>query len=136
MKNNENGFWKNCAAGAPIPSSNFGLLMNAGSKAIPDHAVAGYSPASVAPCPVWAIHIRQNVIGAVAPQNGQLFSLIVDGVDTGVFQFFLDAMARAVPRKAGVRQLLILRQCFLAQSSASPLASLRTEILARLPAGF
>lgn len=53
-------------------------------------------------------HIRQNVIGAVAPQSGQLFSLIVDGMDTDVFQFFLDEMAKAVPKKEGVRQLLIL----------------------------
>jgi transposase len=53
-------------------------------------------------------HIRQNVIGAVAPQSGALFSLIVDGVDTDVFQFFLDEMAKAVPQKEGVRQILIL----------------------------
>jgi hypothetical protein len=53
-------------------------------------------------------HIRHNVIGAVAPQSGQLFSLIVDGVDTDVFQFFLDEMAKAIPKKEGVRQLLIL----------------------------
>ena len=53
-------------------------------------------------------HIRQNVIGAVAPQSGQLFCLIVDGVDTDVFQFFLDEMAQAVPRKEEVRQILIL----------------------------
>jgi transposase len=53
-------------------------------------------------------HIRQNVIGAVAPQSGGLFSLIVDGVDTDVFQFFLDELAKAVPKKEGVRQLLIL----------------------------
>ena len=53
-------------------------------------------------------HLRQNVIGAVAPQSGELFSLIVDGVDTDVFQFFLDEMAKAVPRKEGVRQILIL----------------------------
>lgn len=53
-------------------------------------------------------HIRQNVIGAVAPQSGGLFSLIVDGVDTDVFQFFLDEMARAVPAKSGVRQILIV----------------------------
>jgi len=53
-------------------------------------------------------HIRQNVIGAVAPHSGALFSLIVDGVDTDVFQFFLDEMAKAVPKKEGVRQLLIL----------------------------
>jgi len=53
-------------------------------------------------------HIRQNVIGAVAPQSGGLFSLIVDGVDTDVFQFFLDEMAKAVPQKEGVRQILIV----------------------------
>ena len=53
-------------------------------------------------------HIRQNVIGFVAPQSGSFFSLIVDGVDTDVFQFFLDEMAKAVPPKPGIRQLLIL----------------------------
>lgn len=53
-------------------------------------------------------HIRQNVIGAVAPQTGQLFSLIVDGVDSEVFQFFLDELAKAVPKKEGIRQVLIL----------------------------
>jgi transposase len=53
-------------------------------------------------------HIRQNVIGFVAPQSGAFFSLIVDGVDTDVFQFFLDEMAKAVPKKESVRQLLIL----------------------------
>ena len=53
-------------------------------------------------------HIRQNVIGAVAPVSGELFSLIVDGVDTDVFQFFLDHLARAVPQKQGRRQYLIV----------------------------
>lgn len=53
-------------------------------------------------------HLRQNVIGAVAPQSGALFSLIVDGVDTDVFQFFLDEMAKAVPKKESVRQVFIL----------------------------
>lgn len=53
-------------------------------------------------------HIRQNVIGAVSPKSGGLFSLIVDGVDTDVFQFFLDQMAKAIPKKEGVRQIFIL----------------------------
>jgi hypothetical protein len=53
-------------------------------------------------------HIRQNVIGAVCPASGQLFSLIVDGVDTDVFQVFLDQLAETVPKRPGVRQLLIL----------------------------
>ena len=53
-------------------------------------------------------HIRQNVIGAVAPKNGAFFSLVFDGVDTDVFQFFLDQMAQAIPKKEGVRQLLIV----------------------------
>jgi len=49
-------------------------------------------------------HLRQNV----APQSGGLFSLIVDGVDTDVFQFFLDEMAKAVPKRQGMRQLIVL----------------------------
>jgi transposase len=53
-------------------------------------------------------HVRQNVIGAVAPQSGALFSLIVDGVDTEVFQLFLDEMSKAVPKKENIRQLLIV----------------------------
>ena len=53
-------------------------------------------------------HIRQNVIGAVAPGSGRFFSLIVDGVDTDVFQFFLDEMAHAIPAQPGLRQILIL----------------------------
>lgn len=53
-------------------------------------------------------HIRLNVIGAVCPQKGQLFSLIVDGVDTDVFQFYIDEFAKAVPHQEGRRQILIL----------------------------
>jgi transposase len=53
-------------------------------------------------------HIRQNVIGAVAPQSGAFFSLIFDGVDSDVFQFFLDEMAKAIPPKPGLRQIFIL----------------------------
>jgi len=53
-------------------------------------------------------HIRQNVIGTVAPHSGELFTLIVDGVDTDVFQCFLDEFAKTVPKKEGIRQLLIL----------------------------
>ena len=52
-------------------------------------------------------HIRQNVVGVVAPESGALFSLIVDGVDTDVFQFFLDELAKAVPHQKGTRQILI-----------------------------
>lgn len=58
--------------------------------------------------PYMGDHIRQNVIGAVCPQSGALFSLVVDGVDGEVFQVFLNEMAKAVPKKEGVRQLLIL----------------------------
>jgi transposase len=53
-------------------------------------------------------HIRQSVIGAVCPQDGALFSLVVDGVDTDVFQFFLDEMAAAIPKREDRRQLLVL----------------------------
>jgi len=52
-------------------------------------------------------HIRQNVIGAVCPSNGALFTLIVDSMDTEVFQIYLDELAKAVP-KSDKRQLLIM----------------------------
>lgn len=62
------------------------------------------------PCtvPYLGDHLRQNVIGVVCPARGELFSLIVDGVDTDVFQVFLDQLAEHVPKRGGVRQLLIL----------------------------
>jgi transposase len=44
-------------------------------------------------------HVRQNVIGAVEPQSGQLVSLLVPHTDTEVFQAFLDTMAKEVPAK-------------------------------------
>ncbi len=53
-------------------------------------------------------HIRQNVIGVVAPPSGELFSFIVDGVDVEVFQLFLDELAKVAPKKQGVWQVLIL----------------------------
>ena len=53
-------------------------------------------------------HIRQNVIGAVAPKSGDFFSLVVNGVDTDVFQYYLDKMAETIPKKTGIRQIIIL----------------------------
>jgi transposase len=53
-------------------------------------------------------HIRLNVMGAVCPAKGRLFSLIVDGVDTDVFQFYLDEMAEAVAKEPAKRQLLVM----------------------------
>ena len=53
-------------------------------------------------------HIRQNVIGAVCPKTGDLFSLIVDSMDTEVFQVYLDELAKAVPKSEGQRQRLIM----------------------------
>jgi transposase len=38
-------------------------------------------------------HIRLNVIGAVSPKTGKLFSLVVPHVDTDVFQVFLNQLA-------------------------------------------
>jgi hypothetical protein len=41
-------------------------------------------------------HVRQNVIGAINPKDGQLVSLLVPQSDTEVFQAFLDTMAKEV----------------------------------------
>lgn len=46
-------------------------------------------------------HIRQNVIGAVAPKTGKLVSLIVPHCNSDVFQVFLDTMAEEVPEVPG-----------------------------------
>lgn len=65
-------------------------------------------PGKARTVPYLGDHIRENVIGAIAPQSGALFSLVFDGVDSDVFQFFLDEMAKAIPKKEGVRQIFIL----------------------------
>ena len=39
-------------------------------------------------------HIRTNVIGAVCPANGHCFTMIYSGVDTDVFQHYLDELAQ------------------------------------------
>jgi len=53
-------------------------------------------------------HIRLNVIGSVRPETGEFFSLIVDCVDTDIFQLYLDQMAKTITAKPGKRQILIL----------------------------
>jgi transposase len=52
-------------------------------------------------------HVRQNVVGAINPADGQLVSLIVPHSDTELFQAFLDTMAKEVPAE-GKRIWLIL----------------------------
>lgn len=53
-------------------------------------------------------HIRANVIGAVCPANGESFTMIFEGVDTEVFQCWLDELAKAVSGGADKRRLLIV----------------------------
>ena len=53
-------------------------------------------------------HIRANVVGAVCPTTGQSFAMIFDGVDTDVFQCYLDYLAETVPPDPDKRRLLIL----------------------------
>lgn len=53
-------------------------------------------------------HIRANVIGAVCPRSGQSFAMIFDGVDTDVFQCYLDYLAETVPPEPGKRRILIV----------------------------
>ena len=53
-------------------------------------------------------HIRANVIGAVCPRSGESFTMIFDGVDTDVFQCYLDHLASAVPEDPSRRRILIL----------------------------
>lgn len=39
------------------------------------------------------IHLRESVVAAVCPKSGALSALVIDGVDTDVFQAFLDQLA-------------------------------------------
>jgi hypothetical protein len=53
-------------------------------------------------------HIRTNVIGSVCPATGESFALILNGVDTEVFQSYLDHLAEAIPPDPKKRRILIL----------------------------
>lgn len=53
-------------------------------------------------------HIRANVLGAVCPKSGQSFSMIFDGIDTDVFQCFLDYLAETIPPDPTKRRILIV----------------------------
>jgi putative transposase len=49
-----------------------------------------------------------NVIGAVCPLSGQCFTMIYNGVDTDVFQHYLDQLSQAVARDQSKRRILIV----------------------------
>lgn len=53
-------------------------------------------------------HVRANVVGVVCPATGENFTMIFDGVDTDVFQVYLDHLAQAVPANPAKRRILIL----------------------------
>jgi transposase len=65
-------------------------------------------PGKTRTVPYLGTHIRANVIGMVCPKDGQFLSVVVDGVDTDVFQFYLDQMAQVVPAIERQRQVLVL----------------------------
>jgi transposase len=53
-------------------------------------------------------HIRTNVIGSVCPATGESFAILFNGVDTDVFQCYLDHLAEAIPPDPNKRRILIL----------------------------
>lgn len=107
MNTNANVFWSNCAR-ATDPGIELWFGEECGVEGDPRPRRRWAQPGKPRPVPYWGDHIRPNMIGAVCPASGQLFSLIVDGVDTEVFQVFLDQWAETVPKRAGVRQILIV----------------------------
>ena len=58
--------------------------------------------------PYFGNHIRSNVIGAVCPATGQSFEMIFNGVDTDVFQCYLDHLAEEIPPDPKKRRILML----------------------------
>ena len=81
-------------------------------------------------------HIRQNVIGAVAPPRGELFSLIVDGVDTDVFQVLPRCNGPGRAPEGRRAPTAHPGQRLLAQVGAPGLTPLRAEVPAGLLAGL
>jgi len=53
-------------------------------------------------------HIRANVVGTICPATGQCFTMIYNGVDTEVFQHFLDELAVSVVDDPAKQRILIL----------------------------
>jgi transposase len=53
-------------------------------------------------------HLRRSVIGAVCPESGEFFSLVINYCDTEFFQVFLNEMAKTVPKKKDIEQYLVL----------------------------
>lgn len=53
-------------------------------------------------------HVRANVVGAVCPATGESFCMIFDGVDTNVFQCYLDYLAQSVPNPTNKHRILIV----------------------------
>ena len=53
-------------------------------------------------------HIRSNVVGAVCPSSGECFSMIYDGVNTEVFEHWLDTFSKQVPKQEGIRQIIVM----------------------------
>jgi hypothetical protein len=51
---------------------------------------------SRAKVPYLGDHIRANVIGAVCPATGECCTMILDGVDTDVFQYYLNFFAQEI----------------------------------------
>ncbi|MGA7395250.1 MAG: hypothetical protein WBW78_21575, partial [Terrimicrobiaceae bacterium] len=49
-----------------------------------------------------------NVIGAVCPASGECCTMIFDGVDTDVFQYYLDFLAEEIAPLDSKRRLLIV----------------------------
>jgi transposase len=53
-------------------------------------------------------HVRANVVGVVCPVTGESFAMIFDGVDTAVFQCYLDELAKTIPHDPAKRRILVL----------------------------
>jgi transposase len=76
-------------------------------------------------------HVRTNVIGAVCPNDGELFSLIVPHTDKEVFQVFLDEFAFATKHHhdAGMGVVLILDNASWHKSSSLNWHHIKPEFL-------
>lgn len=118
------------------PDVEFWFCDESGIEGDPRPRRRWVQPGKTRTSPYLGKHIRQNVIGAVAPQSGALFSLIVNGVDKRGIPILFGSNGQGYTEKDWQAPTADYGQRFLAQVQISGLASFRTCVFACLFSGF
>ena len=103
-----NIFSVDCALGRPILAWSYGLPTNAGLRAIRGRDGAGALEAADQKCLISETISEPMSSVRCGPATGECSTMIFDGVDTDVFQYYLDYLAQEIPPLDSKRRLLIV----------------------------